>query len=88
MALIKKCDVKDYFAAKRLRSDQNAHTVSRVDAAGFSGDGPLSVESRRLEFSQDFIADHSLSTVLLRSSAGANSAKGGQQRAAIRKFQA
>ena len=60
MALIKKCDVKSYFAARRLNGKQIGITAPGPgDATGFCGRDANLIEAKALEFKQDFIADHS-----------------------------
>jgi hypothetical protein len=60
MTLIKKRDVKSYFAAKSTRGSR-IHIVptSQPDATGFSGDEPVIGESTPADFNQDFTTDHS-----------------------------
>ena len=62
MTLIKKRDVKSYFAAKGTR-DSRIHIVptSQPDATGFSGDEPVMAETTPPDFKQDFTTDHSSS---------------------------
>jgi hypothetical protein len=60
MPLIKKRDVKTYFAAKGTRGS-GIHVVptSPTDATDFSGNEPAVVERPAVDFNRDFIADHS-----------------------------
>ena len=62
MTLIKKRDVKSYFAAKGTRGSR-IHIVptSQPDATGFSGNEPVVAETTSADFNQDFTADHSSS---------------------------
>jgi hypothetical protein len=60
MPLIKKRDVKSYFAAKR-NPGSRIHIVatSQPDATGFSANEPDVVETTSPDFNQDFTLDHS-----------------------------
>jgi len=60
MTLIKKRDVKGYFAAKGTRGSR-IHIVpsSQPDATGVSGNEPAVAEKTPADFNQDFTADHS-----------------------------
>jgi hypothetical protein len=59
MALIKKRDVKNYFAARRLQGNQ-IHIVpaSQPDATGFSAAETVALDTIPREFKLDFVADH------------------------------
>ena len=59
MTLIKKRDVKEYFAGRKLQATGiHAVPASRLDAT-VNLVNELPVESKPMEFSQDFTADHS-----------------------------
>jgi len=60
MTLIKKRDVKGYFAARGTRGSR-IHIVptSQPDATGFSGSEQVVVETPAADFNQDFTTDHS-----------------------------
>lgn len=62
MTLIKKRDVKSYFAAKGTRARQ-LHIVrpSQPDATGFPGNEPAVTGTSAADFDKDFTADHSSS---------------------------
>ncbi len=68
MTLIKKRDVKDYFAARRLQSSR-IHIVpaSQPDATGFSGNEQVPVDTNPPVFAQDSTTDHTESGTLLTS---------------------
>ncbi len=64
MALIKKGDVKDYFASRRRQGNQiRIVPPSQPSATGFSGNE--SAAAKPLEFNQDATTDHSSSAILL-----------------------
>ncbi len=62
MTLIKKRDVKDYFAARRLQGKRaNVLPATQTEATAISGKEPVVVETSQANFSKDFTADHSSS---------------------------
>jgi len=62
MTLIKKRDVKDYFAARRLQGSR-VHVVpaTQRDATSITENEPVVVETPQADFNKDFTADHSSS---------------------------
>ena len=60
MTLIKKRDVKDYLAARRIQGSR-IHVVpaGQAGATGFSGNAPAVVETTPADLNQGFTADHS-----------------------------
>jgi len=69
MTLIKKRDVKDYFAARRLKGNAIPVPSSKPAATGLLDEKRAPVENAPRGFDQDFTADHSSSGAPL-SSAG------------------
>lgn len=60
MTLIKKRDVKDYFAARRLQGNRaRILPTTQTEAAGVPEKAPVVVETPQAAFSKDFTADHS-----------------------------
>jgi len=76
MTLIKKRDVKDYFAARRLKGGP-IHIVpaNKPAKTGLPKSEQPSVENAPTGFDQDFIADHSSSGVPLGSASRATASK-------------
>jgi hypothetical protein len=62
MTLIKKRDVKEYFAARRLQGSR-VHVVpaTQPDATSITENEPVMVETPQVDFNKDFTADHSSS---------------------------
>ncbi len=84
MTLIKKRDVNDYFAARRLNGKQiRIVPASQPDATGFSGKEPVPVDATPLEFRQDFTADHSSSGTTHPSAGDSNATTGRRAPAAV-----
>jgi len=79
MTLIKKRDVKDYFAARRRQGNQ-IHIVpaTQPDSATVLEGESAKVESSPLEFKKDFVADHSASAKPLTVAADVKSPAGPQ----------
>src|SRR5260370_2839873 len=88
MALIKKRDLADYYAARRLKGNQ-IYVVppSQPDATGFSGNEPLLGDAKPMEFHEDATADHSLRNLPLRPPVDSNTPKVQQVRAALGRAQ-
>lgn len=84
MTLIKKRDVKSYFAAKGTRGSR-IHIVptSQPDATGFSGDEPVIAKSTPPDFNQDFTTDHSSSRKTHTSAGDSNAPADPQAPAAV-----
>lgn len=60
MTLIKKRDLKSYFAAKKNQGSRiHILPTSQPDATGFSGSEPVVAEPIPADFNQDFTTDHS-----------------------------
>jgi hypothetical protein len=59
MSLIKKADVKEYFAARRALRLNALHSVSQPDATGFPGVEPAETRSNAPDFVEDFVREHS-----------------------------
>jgi hypothetical protein len=59
MTLIKKCDVQNYFAARRLARKHTFTPASQPDATGFSGPEPDANRAVPTAFAKDFITEHS-----------------------------
>jgi len=86
MALIKKRDLADYYAARRLKGNQ-IHIVppSQPDATGFSGNQPAQGDEKPID--QDFTSDHSSSEVQVKAPVDSNAPKVQQVRAALGRVQ-
>ena len=84
MALIKRGDLADYYAARPLKGNQ-IHIVppSQPDATGFSGIEPVRGDVSSMEFDQDSTADQSSSGVPLKTSVDSNAPDVQQVRAAL-----
>jgi hypothetical protein len=84
MTLIKKRDVKSYFAAKGTRGSR-IHIVptSQPDATGFSGDQPVMAETTPPDFNQDLTTDHSSSRKIHPSAGDSNAPPDPQASAAV-----
>jgi hypothetical protein len=61
MTLIKKRDVKDYFAARRLQGSRQVVPATQTDATARSAKESVVVETQQTDFNRDFTADHSSS---------------------------
>jgi hypothetical protein len=59
MTLIKKRDVKDYFAARRRARTHPFAPASQPDATGFSGPEPGAIPANSSGFAKDFLGEHS-----------------------------
>jgi hypothetical protein len=88
MTLIKKRDVKSYFAAKGTRGSR-IHIVptSQPDATGFSGNEPVVAETTSADFNQDFTADHSSPRKIHSSAGDSNAPPDPQASAALERIQ-
>lgn len=60
MTLIKKRDVKEYFAARRLQAGQSPlNSIGKGGAPAPSQKDPVPGESNSPSFTKDFVGDHS-----------------------------
>jgi len=59
MPLIKKCDVNEYFAARRRARLHPLLAASQADATGHTGAKPGAIRTKKSEFAKDFLGEHS-----------------------------
>jgi hypothetical protein len=59
MTLIKKCDVPNYFAARRRARMHPCTPISQPDATGFSSPEPGVISANPSKFRKDFLGEHS-----------------------------
>ncbi len=86
MALIKKRDLADHYAARRLKRNQvQLASASQPDATGFSGSESVRGLAKPMGFFQDFTADHSSSGKPVLPAADSKAAKALPSRPSLRR---
>jgi hypothetical protein len=83
MTLIKKRDVKDYFASRRRQGNQIHVVANQPDVTALSVNAPVPVDNKTLDFKRDFTSDHSSSVKPLAPAVHSNAPKAASGSAAL-----